>query len=424
MIDKSTAIVLAGTNAHIELINKLRSRGYYTILVDYNENPLAKTYADAHIRESTLDKETVLEIAKTSKAKLVISACVDQANSTACYVAETMGLPAPYSYETSIQVTNKAVMKKKMAQAGILTPKYLITGENKSFEDSCLNFPLVIKPVDSNGAKGVKKVFNRVQCKDAIDHAIKVSRSRKVIMEEFIEGDNVDLISFVRNGKAHMLMTRFRCIIKSTEYSAMQYYRSLIPAQISETAKKRMIDTATSIASEFGLLNTSLEVQFIVKNDDAYVIEFAPRVGGGLSFRTVPLITGFDTLEATIESYFGLQSKIEVKPITKYYSENNIYTKGGQFGHITGLDNLCANSVVDLYYYYKQKGEIIGSKFESKDRVGSFVASDVNFDELNAKLRKTIDDIQVFDIENKPIMCKKIYYDLHLRGDSLFQKGD
>src|SRR5690625_7026948 len=82
--------------------------------VDYYENPPPKESADKHIQESTLDREKVLEIARKYQAALVISACVDQANVTACYVAEKMDLPRPYSYDTALSVSIKANMKKMM----------------------------------------------------------------------------------------------------------------------------------------------------------------------------------------------------------------------------------------------------------------------------------------------------------------------
>lgn len=91
------AIVLGGTDDHIALIENLKDRGYYTILVDYYDNPPAKAFADLHLKESTLDKERVLETAKGLDVNLVISTCVDQALLTLCYVAEKLGLPAPFS---------------------------------------------------------------------------------------------------------------------------------------------------------------------------------------------------------------------------------------------------------------------------------------------------------------------------------------
>src|SRR5690554_5176276 len=118
------AIVLGGTVPHIALIERLKMRGYYTVLVDYLSDPPAKEYADEHIQESTLDPRIVLEIARNIETDLVISACIDQANAIACYVAERLNLPHPYSYDTALDVTQKHRMKSIMEQAGIPTSDF------------------------------------------------------------------------------------------------------------------------------------------------------------------------------------------------------------------------------------------------------------------------------------------------------------
>jgi len=116
-MNKLVAIVLGGTYPHKSLINNLKLRGYYTILIDYYAFPPAKVDADEHIQESTLDKGKVLEIAKKRNASLVISTCIDHANVTACYVAEELNLPAPYSYEIALTVTNKNMTRFMMSLA-------------------------------------------------------------------------------------------------------------------------------------------------------------------------------------------------------------------------------------------------------------------------------------------------------------------
>ena len=105
------AIVLGGTGPHVMLVEKLKARGFHVILADYLPFPVAKNNADEHIQISTLDKEAVLALAQKRHASLVISTCIDQANATACYVAEKMGLPRPYDYETAVNVTDKVRMR-------------------------------------------------------------------------------------------------------------------------------------------------------------------------------------------------------------------------------------------------------------------------------------------------------------------------
>ena len=118
------AIVLGGTRPHITLIQKLKNRGYYVILLDYLSAPVAKEYADEHIQESTLDKDLVLRIAKEQNVDLVISTCIDQANVTAAYVCEKLGLPRPYDSEVALNVTDKLMMKDILIKNNIPTSKY------------------------------------------------------------------------------------------------------------------------------------------------------------------------------------------------------------------------------------------------------------------------------------------------------------
>ncbi|MBO4909063.1 MAG: hypothetical protein J5476_07260 [Lachnospiraceae bacterium] len=134
------ALILGGTAPHKELIEKLKKRGYHTILVDYFENPPAKEVADEHIMISTLDKEAVLETAKKLNADLVISTCVDQANAVCCYVAEKLGLPIPYSYETALDMTDKSRMKKIMKEHDIPTSDYLVLDEALLRNEDVIDF--------------------------------------------------------------------------------------------------------------------------------------------------------------------------------------------------------------------------------------------------------------------------------------------
>ena len=144
-MEKPVAIVLGGTAPHIELIRQLHERGYKVVLADYLPNPPAKKHADIHEQVSTMVGDAVLEVARKYDAKLVMSACVDQANITACYVAEKMSLPHPYSYQLASDITNKGFMKKVMWENNIPTTRYIflaagftITGKRrlKSFKSS------------------------------------------------------------------------------------------------------------------------------------------------------------------------------------------------------------------------------------------------------------------------------------------------
>ena len=403
------AIVLGGTFPHIELIKKLKKRGFYTILVDYYRNPIAKTFADEHICQSTLDKDKVLKIAMSFNVKMVISTCIDQANITACYVSEKLGLPLPYSYETALNVTNKILMKKRMTAYNIPTSKFICLRDIRDYKNHELRFPVIVKPTDSNSSKGVRKAYNYNELCIFFEDALKISRSHEAIIEEYKRGREIGVDCFIKNKEATIIMTKERRKIMAKEDLIQQIYGCIWPATISEKIYNDFKKIADQIARAFNLDNTPLMIQAIVNGNEIDVIEFAPRVGGGESFRIIKLSTGFGIIEAAIDSFLGIQVKLDHKSPEKYYAENFIYAKPGLFGSISGHEDLLGNGAIEYLDQYKTKGTEIGAELSSNNRVGVFTVKSDNVSKLFGKIDAVIENIEVYDIYGEPIMRKDIY---------------
>ena len=111
MQEKGTIAILGGIRPHAELAKYLRSKGYKTVLIDYLPTPIAKDYVDIHYQESTLDVEAVERICREENVCSIMDLCTDRAIPPAAFVAERLGLKHPFSYETSLVVTNKNKMK-------------------------------------------------------------------------------------------------------------------------------------------------------------------------------------------------------------------------------------------------------------------------------------------------------------------------
>ncbi len=410
MKEKTIAIVLGGTNAHIALINNLKIRGYSVILIDYLENPPAKIFADEHLRESTLDREKVLELATNIKASLVISTSIDQANNIACYVAEKLSLPRPYSYETALNVTDKLLMKKIMIENGIPTSKFISIEDFSEFDDSILMFPLVVKPSDSTGSKGVRKANSNTEVKCFFDKALKISRNEKVIIEEYVNGKEIQIDCFISQNQAKIIMIRQKNPIRVNGNFTMQTMGSSIPTEVSEVGLNKIQQISNHIASVFNLYNTPLFIQAIIdKNDNIIVVEFAPRVGGGLSYRLIELYTGFNFLNASIDSYLNITPTIEIKKNNFILESVIIYSKAGIYDRITGHQKLLEDKVIEEFFFFVSKGMQISSDMSTKSRVGAFIIKADSKEELNKKIITAINALQVFDVNGTPIMRKDIY---------------
>lgn len=407
--DRPKAIVLGGTAPHIALITNLKERGYYIILIDYLVNPPARCYADIHLQESSLDHDKVLEIAKKYSVSLVISTCVDQANATACFVAERLGLPHPYSYETALCVTNKGLMKKVMIENAIPTSPYRIIHNSNDAFPLNLSLPVVVKPVDSNGSKGVKKISEEANLVPSLENAIKISRTGTAIVEEFVKGNEIQIDCFSHeDGSVDVIMIRQKQKGLIETNDVLQSLGSIIPANLSSAVSIKITSIADKIAQSFGLKNTPFFIQALVDGESINIIEFAPRIGGGLSYDIIKKITSVDIIDSAINSFLGIKSTINIQSPALFFSTNLIYMKTGVFSGITGYEELLEQGIIEEFYIQKVSGTFIGGDMTSNNRVAAFLVKAATQEELYHKTKISINNLEVWDVDGNPVMRKEL----------------
>lgn len=409
-MNKPIAIVLGGTSPHATLTQKLKDRGYYVVLVDYLENPPAKKVADEHVQASTLDQDKVLEIAREKKASLVISTCIDQANSVCCYVAEKLGLPHPYSYKTSLDVTDKGLMKKIMADNAIPTSSYTLTDSVDRIDWSKVSYPAVVKPVDCNSSKGVRRVDSKEETIQRVAEALELSRTHMAIIEGFNQGEEiqVDCVSTKDGVKVVLTRQKKKILVKGNQM-VLNSTGSILPAPLDEELNKQAQEIAERIASSFGLQNTPFFYQAIVTDKGIQVLEFAPRIGGGLSYYVIKELAGFDVVEAAIDSFIGKDIIFCGKRLSKCYSTNLLYMKPGVFDHVEGLQELKDSGMVRDIFVMKNKGTEVDSDMRSSNRVAAFVLEANSYCELSNLEKKAIESVELRDEDGNPLLNRAIY---------------
>lgn len=377
-IHNKVAIVLGGTDDHIYLIEKLKARGYHTILIDYLENPPASQSADIFIRENALDKDKVLNIAQREKADIVIATCIDQALLVMAYVCEMMHLPCHLTYQEALSLTNKAFMKKIFIQNQIPSSRFVVLENQTNYGDliSELQFPLVVKPSDANSSKGVVKVFNMSDLPIAINNAFSISTSKKIILEEYFEGTELSVDVIIQNHKAEILLISRNHKIKhnKTNFTIVQNSFNIADYQRYAGLLKPI---AEKIACAFKLNNVPLLIQVLVKDDQISVIEFSSRIGGGSKHLFIKKITGFDLLEYFVNIIERNSQGVINHGLTGHFfydfaSVNYIYTKPGVIKAVEGISELLASKCIYDFAYYKTLFSRIDYSLASSDRVGSF----------------------------------------------------
>lgn len=396
-MNKPIAIVLGGTAPHVLLVNKLHERGYYVVLVDYLINPPAKKVADEHVQASTLDKEKVLEIAKEKRASLVISTCIDQANSVSCYVAEKLNLPHPYSHQTSLYVTNKGLMKGRMKEFDVPSSPFILTKDVNMVEWDNVSFPCVVKPVDCNSSKGVHRADSIEEAIPFVEEAIRLSQTNEAIIEGFCSGDEIQVDCVALEDKVDVVMTRSKVKVAGKNDAVLNSYGSIVPAQVSEKVSLELKRIATNIANGFGLRNTPFFYQAIVLGDTVNVLEFAPRVGGGLSYYMIKNFAGFDAVEAAVESFLGVPIRPSYYAPEKFYRTCLLYSRPCVFDHFEGMDELKEKGLVKEVFITKSRGDEIDGDMRSSNRVGSFIVEANSIDELRERVKYCLNSVGVID---------------------------
>ena len=404
------ALVLAGGFPQIALIEKLKSRGIFCILADYYENPVAKPFADAFYRESTLDVEKIKEIAKNEKVDFIITACTDQALLTVAKVSEELGLPCYIDYKTALNVTNKQFMKKVFVKDNIPTAKAVVMGSLEEEKLEGLKYPLIVKPVDCNSSKGVKKVLNLEELKPAFLDAVNFSRTDTAIIEEYIEGEELSADIYVENGKAKLLSVS--TLDKIPNNDKFVIFRGRYSEDVFNKVYELVSYIAQQIADAFELKNSPMLIQMITDGKRAFVLEFSARTGGGVKFLLIKKASGFDVISAVVDLTLGNKPHVErVKPQNKFIANEFIYCYPGKFHRLSGFDELKADGTISDYYLFKWQGAEFSTIENSGDRIAGFTVQADTIEELRLKHKTAVKGMKVLDSCGNDIMRRDLLTD-------------
>lgn len=398
------AIILGGTNDHIRLIEILKEKGYCTILVDYLDNPVAKGISDIHFKASTTDKESVLKIAQEQKADLVIATCIDSALSTAAFVSEKLGLPFHIDYSTSLALTDKTKMKTIFAEQNIPTSSFIILNElNKQKIDS-LRYPLVIKPADANSSKGVTKVNNWLEVTNAFFTAQEISKNKKVIIEEFISGEELSVDVMVTDGDAQIILITENIKSKLNE-NVFTIIQSKFSKEKSIELEIPIKEIANKIATAFKIQNGPLLIQLINKDGELNVIEFSSRIGGGSKHHYIKAITKYDILNDFINVIeTGKSTGTNLQYQANFASIHYCYTKPGVICSYGGFKSLLDENVIDQLFIYKPTNTKILQNTTSSDRPLGYLITAENENELLEKFKQVDQTVKILSTNNIDIM--------------------
>ena len=401
------ALVLAGGFPQIELLRQLKDRGIETVLADYYAEPVAKPYADRFYQVSTLDVPGITALAKAEQVDFLITCCTDQALLTVAEVSEELGLPCYIDHQTGRNVTNKQYMKKVFNAADVPTAKHTIMAR---FDETLLKgmeFPLIVKPVDCNSSKGVKRTENKEQLRTAVEAAIGYSRTNTAIVEEFIDGEELSADVYVENGVAHLLFVS--TLEKIGNNDKFIIFRGRYSAEKTALVRDLLQSIAQKIADAFGLKNSPMLIQLITDGKRVFVLEFSARTGGGVKYQLIRKASGFDVIAAVIDLTLGKKPHVEVQPPeNKFILNDFIYCKPGIFDRVEGFEELKKQGILSEYSVYKWRGAEFDTIENSGDRIAGFTVQADTPEELRRKHAAALAGMRVLDTQGNDMIRRDL----------------
>ena len=284
MMKQKRLMLLGGLRYLLPVIEEAHKLGVHVITADYLPDNIAHKYSDEYCNVSIIDKEAVLKAAQELQIDGILSHAVDPGVVSAAYVAEQMRLPFQCSYKAACILQDKSLFRQFLADNGFNCPH--AKGYNKA-EDALkdvdyFEWPVIVKPVDSAGSKGVTKVEDPKDLPSAIETALASSISKNFIIEDFLEKDgfSVGSESFVVNGK--LLYNGFYDQYFNDEASnpytpSAEVWPSIMKKEYQEEIKSELQRLVTLLNVTTGLFNVECRV---CKNEKAYLMEVSPRAGG------------------------------------------------------------------------------------------------------------------------------------------------
>lgn len=367
-------MLLGGIRYLLPVIEAAHKHGYYVITADYIPDNIAHKYSDEYVNVSIIDKEAVLKVAQEKQIDGIMSFGVDPGVVTAAYVAEKMGLPNVGPYESVEILQNKDKFRAFLAEHNFNVPKakgYNSIGDALN-DTAWLTFPMIVKPTDSAGSKGVTRVDSYEEYEPALRHAFECSHSGHVIVEQFIEkvGYTTGSDSFSVDGK--LVFVSFDD--QHFDENAINPYTPSAHTWPSTMLKEHQDYLAKEVQRLISLLHvgtTLYNIEARVGVDGKpYIMEVSPRAGGNRLCEVLRMATGVNLIDAAVQAAMGERVSVGSCVYDGYWANVILHSEqDGVFESASVCDDW--KQYVREFTIYPQKGTLVHAFRGANDAIGT-----------------------------------------------------
>ncbi len=291
-------LILGGSHRDIPLIQASQELGYFVITLanKTKDEYIGHRYADKYYKIDFNDLGAVEEICHKENIDYLIPGCGEASYLNTVKMANKLKMGNFDTFETARLIHNKWKFKNFCLQNNISTPKGMLYDKNLS--NISLDFPIVVKPANLSGGKGVQVVKNKIEFIDAIKQSIKYSN--EIFLEEFIKGELIACSVILKDQKIF-----YSFFGADKNYLNDYLITTAYPISIDITIKNKIFKDIETIANKLHLKDGMFHLQIIIKNETPYIIDVARRIPGDLYPKLIEYCDDIEYSKAVIQTYIG-----------------------------------------------------------------------------------------------------------------------
>ena len=368
-------MILGGSRYALPVIEAAHKLGLYVITCDYLPDNYAHRFSDEYCNVSIIDKEATLKAARRLKIDGVVSFACDPGVVTAAYVAEKMGLPNVGPYESVCILQNKGRFRRFLAENGFTVPAARQYRAGEEPDPSLFHWPVIVKPTDSAGSKGVTRVDRPEDLPAAVAHALDFSHCGEFIVEDFItqKGFSSDTDCFSVNGELRFVSfnnQRFDPDCENPYAPAGFGWPSSMSEAHQEELKKELQRLLRLLNMRTALYNVECREG---TDGRAYLMEVSPRGGGNRLAECLRHATGVDLIEAVVRDAVGLPlNDVEQKPYRGHFAEVILHSERPGIFEALETDPSIADNIVERDLWVSP-GDAVGGFSAANESLGTLI---------------------------------------------------
>ena len=382
-LNKKSVLIFGVGPLQKSIINRAKLMGLYTVGIDPAADAVCKDEVDAFEVVGGQDYEGTCAVVEKYCIDAIVTAATDKPLVMMARIAEKYGFPF-YSVETAQWSTDKFLMKQRFIEGGIPCARGRLI--HAADEANDLYFPLIVKPRDNSGSRGVKLCRSMDELQTSLSEALEVSHLDSVLVEEFIEGPEYSIESIHFYGKSQVIQFTEK---KTTEFPYNVELGHIQPANISDENKQKIREIIAKIGKALNFVNCPSHTELKINDRGIFVIETSPRLGGDYITSTLtPLSTGVNLEDELLKISFG--ESINPQPKAVQYSGVRFFSfkEGSVIKHVPNEEIVKGwPHVVDFSFTLKE-GDKVNRITSSLNRYGQLILQAGNRDAIEEAFEK------------------------------------